>query len=89
MRRKTPEERTEAFQQITRRLQGNREEIKTSEWAGLTELTNKNGAFCADSVSAFWLLEIGLILMIVIVADAGLVFSLSDRSVPGSAEASR
>ena len=51
MRRKTPEERTEAFQQITRRLQGNREEIKTSAWAGLTELTNKNGEFCADSVS--------------------------------------
>ncbi|KIW01705.1 glycogen debranching enzyme [Verruconis gallopava] len=49
MRRRTPEERTEAFQQITRRLRGNMEEIKTSPWAGLTELTNKDGAFCADS----------------------------------------
>jgi glycogen debranching enzyme len=51
MRRKTPEGRTEAFQQITRRLRRNVEEIKQSPWAGLTELTNKDGAFCADSVS--------------------------------------
>jgi glycogen debranching enzyme len=53
MRRKTPEDRTEAFQQITQRLKGNVEEIRTSPWAGLTELTNKNGAYCADSVSPY------------------------------------
>jgi glycogen debranching enzyme len=50
MRRKSPQERTEAFQQITRRLQGCKEAIKESPWAGLTELTNKGGEFCGDSV---------------------------------------
>ena len=53
MRRRTTEERTEAFQQITRRLQGCKEAIGQSPWAGLTELTNRNGEFCGDSVS-FW-----------------------------------
>ena len=51
MRRKTKEERTEAFQQITRRLQGCKKAIRESPWAGLTELTQKSGEFCADSVS--------------------------------------
>jgi glycogen debranching enzyme len=51
MRCKSPEEKTEAFQRITRRLKGCKEAIVDSPWAGLTELTNKNGSYCADSVS--------------------------------------
>ena len=51
MRCKTEEERTEAFQQVTKRLSGCKRAIVESPWAGLTELTNKDGAFCADSVS--------------------------------------
>ena len=51
MRRKTAEERTEAFQQITRRLHGCKRAIIDSPWAGLTELTQKNGEYCADSAS--------------------------------------
>lgn len=51
LRRKTHEERVEAFQQVTQRLHGCMQEIKESPWAGLTELTNYNGSFCADSVS--------------------------------------
>lgn len=50
-RRNTTEERTEAFQQITRRLQGCKKAIRESPWAGLAELTQKNGEFCGDSVS--------------------------------------
>lgn len=50
-RRKTPQGRTEAFQQVTRRLVGCKKAIVESDWAGLTELTNENGSFCADSVS--------------------------------------
>lgn len=49
MRRHTKEERTEAFQQITRRLSGCKKAIQESPWAGLTELTNKNGEVCGDS----------------------------------------
>ena len=51
MRRKTKEERTEAFQQVTQRLERCKEAISKSPWAGLAELTNKNGSLCADSVS--------------------------------------
>lgn len=50
LRRKTAEERTEAFQQITRRLDGCKKALRESPWKGLTELTNKNGEYCADSV---------------------------------------
>ncbi|KAK4193240.1 glucanotransferase domain of glycogen debranching enzyme-domain-containing protein [Podospora australis] len=43
------EGRTEAFQQVTRRLIKCKEMIETTPWAGLTELTQKNGDFCGDS----------------------------------------
>ncbi|KJR83711.1 glycogen debranching enzyme [Sporothrix schenckii 1099-18] len=43
------EGRTEAFQQVTRRLMGCKEQIQESVWAGLTELTQKDGAYCQDS----------------------------------------
>ncbi|KAF3387556.1 Glycogen debranching enzyme [Penicillium rolfsii] len=49
LRRKTAEERTESFQQITRRLDGCKKALRESPWKGLTELTNKNGEYCADS----------------------------------------
>lgn len=48
-RRTTPEGRTEAFQQVTRRLVGCKKMMGESKWAGLTELTQKNGEFCPDS----------------------------------------
>ena len=50
MRKETSAARVEAFQQITRRLAGCKESIKNSPWAGLTELTQRNGEFCPDSV---------------------------------------
>ncbi|KAF2810531.1 glycogen debranching enzyme [Mytilinidion resinicola] len=49
MRRETPAERVESYQQVTKRLAGCMKAIKESPWAGLTELTNKDGAFCGDS----------------------------------------
>ncbi|KAL2815636.1 glucanotransferase domain of glycogen debranching enzyme-domain-containing protein [Aspergillus cavernicola] len=48
-RRKTAEDRTEAFQQVTRRLNGCKQALRESPWKGLTELTNKTGNHCADS----------------------------------------
>lgn len=53
-RRDTEAGRVEAFQQITRRLEGCKKAIEDSPWAGLTELTNKNGELCADSVSGLY-----------------------------------
>ncbi|KAJ5290665.1 uncharacterized protein N7443_010918 [Penicillium atrosanguineum] len=49
MRRKTPAERIESFQQVTRRLDGCKKALRESPWKGLTELTNKNGEYCGDS----------------------------------------
>ncbi len=51
-RRKNKHERIETLQQITKRLKGCKQAMESSPWAGLPELTNKDGAFCADSVSA-------------------------------------
>ncbi|PVH97782.1 glycoside hydrolase family 133 protein [Periconia macrospinosa] len=48
-RRKTAEERVESYQQVTRRMAGMMKAIQESPWAGLTELTQKDGAFCGDS----------------------------------------
>ncbi|KAI1369397.1 glucanotransferase domain of glycogen debranching enzyme-domain-containing protein [Xylaria arbuscula] len=48
-RRDTKEGRVEAFQQVTRRLSGCKEMIESSPWAGLTELTQKDGQHCGDS----------------------------------------
>lgn len=49
-RRTTKEGKTEAFQQVTRRLAGCKQMMKESVWAGLAELTQKNGEHCPDSV---------------------------------------
>lgn len=51
MRKHGAEERIEAFQQIERRLKGCKRAITESPWRGLTELTNRDGSYCADSVS--------------------------------------
>lgn len=51
LRRKTTDERIESFQQITRRLDGCKKALRESPWKGLTELTNRNGDHCGDSVS--------------------------------------
>ncbi|PHH88100.1 hypothetical protein CDD83_7970 [Cordyceps sp. RAO-2017] len=48
-RRATREGRTEAFQQVTRRLGGCKRMMRESPWAGLTELTQKDGEDCPDS----------------------------------------
>lgn len=48
-RRNTKEQRLEMLQQLSARMEGCKHEIEKSPWAGLTELTNKNGEFCGDS----------------------------------------
>ncbi|KAF2861143.1 glycoside hydrolase family 133 protein [Piedraia hortae CBS 480.64] len=48
-RRKTEEGKIEVYQQITERLRPCMKMIEEGEWAGLTELTNKDGALCHDS----------------------------------------
>lgn len=48
-RRGSEEGRTEAFQQVTRRLIGCKKMIHENQWAGLVELTQKNGEYCSDS----------------------------------------
>ena len=52
------EGRTESFMQVTRRLEGCKRAIQESPWKGLTELTNKDSAFCRDSVSSAMLYHI-------------------------------
>src|SRR5690606_7695719 len=49
-RKKTREERVETYQQITQRLVDCRKQIRESPWRGLTELSQKNGEICYDSV---------------------------------------
>ncbi|OLN93243.1 Glycogen debranching enzyme [Colletotrichum chlorophyti] len=48
-RRDSAAGRIEAFQQVTRRLMGCKQMIRDSVWAGLAELTQKNGEDCPDS----------------------------------------
>jgi len=50
-RKSTREERVETYQQINKRLGECKKHIKESTWRGLTELTQKNGEICHDSVS--------------------------------------
>lgn len=59
-RQTTAAGRTEAFQQVTRRLSGCKKMMQDSEWAGLAELTQKNGEPCADSVSFFFFLQVAI-----------------------------
>ena len=52
MRRTNRAERIASLQQVTKRLRGCKEALDASAWAGLTELTNKDGTLCLDSVSS-------------------------------------
>lgn len=47
--KKNPSGAEETIQYIYNRLQAHRKEIELTPWAGLTELTNKNGEICGDS----------------------------------------
>ncbi|KAI5848627.1 hypothetical protein DFP73DRAFT_336178 [Morchella snyderi] len=48
-RKKTKEEKLETLLQINLRMDGCRKALYENAWAGLAELTNKNGEFCYDS----------------------------------------
>lgn len=76
-RRHNVQERTETFQQVTRRLEGCKRALRESPWKGLTELTNKDGAFCADSVSIPLFISSVVIANGVIVSYTGLVRRMS------------
>ena len=47
--KKQPTEQEEIIQHVYARLSAHRKEIESTPWAGLTELTNKNGELCGDS----------------------------------------
>lgn len=82
MRRNTPEEKVEAFQQVTQRLHGCMQMIRESPWAGLTELTNYNGAVCHDSVSPSlppFPTSLHLLTILVTVPNPGLVRRVHNR----------
>ncbi|KAK9465395.1 glucanotransferase domain of glycogen debranching enzyme-domain-containing protein [Lipomyces arxii] len=49
LRKSTELERIETLQQLNVRVQGHMKWIEQSDWAGLPELTNKNGELCNDS----------------------------------------
>lgn len=51
MKGNTTPDRMDVFQQLARRLEACKEALRSSPWKGLTELTNKNGELCRDSVS--------------------------------------
>ena len=76
MRRTTEEGRTEAFQQVTRRLGACKREIERSLWAGLPELTQRGGEVCGDSVSFVLgggVCGVDWLIAACVVSDAGLV----------------
>ncbi|KAK9462891.1 glucanotransferase domain of glycogen debranching enzyme-domain-containing protein [Lipomyces oligophaga] len=49
LRKTTMIEKLETLQQLNSRLEGHQKWIRESAWAGLTELTNKDGQLCHDS----------------------------------------